>query len=853
MKLVERIQPKLIALFRREVDTLLDLEHPCVVSVLDHLTVDELAERQSRGAVRAGQPALVMELLGGGTLADLQGEVTWPDLRAALLALFDALAYVHAQGILHRDLKPENVLRDTSGGLRLSDFGLSALEHTKVAGTPMFMAPEQFRSGPLTPAADVYAMGCIAYALATGIPPFLGSPKMLRDAHTHHAVPSLQAIHPMAAGFEDWLQRCLAKEPADRFSNAVDAADALHALEGPDHPPEVFHLEDLLAGDEATASGALLLPLDGNRTWRPRLPTPALFDRGDPPVIGQDDAKRALWNLMLRALSHRRTQHVVLEGLRGTGATMLVKWLRIRTRMSVLDASAQPIPGRLAILDAAIHPVKGVPDEPWVVVWRHTGPARASRVQLARTSLLDTETALSTRSAFSPRLCARAAVSSLARPGLAVSLLRDWMTSPGLLMGPRGLVLPDDGDPSAGTNANRWWRAELETLDEGQRSDLRRLAILPARFAGSQGRALARKLPLARVVMGHNDCWTLPESLRSLALEGITEPVLAELHTQAADTAVHRWSELHHRLQAEGSEAATRAMARYVERRGPVGPLRDLELHLDRHLLDFGGVRKMALVKSSSSHVLARLLRSSDPEISGHARYEHIRRGLADRRDPALLQALLADLAGARWPQPGWMLLGVVHRILLARSEHQRIHPLLDRAEHHLRLPVHREQLAMMRAVLEPRPTQALTGLLQTVSTWAGRQRLRIELSDHHLRDRAFGRTLETLEKVGGTWSWASTYNRMVALLGTGQADAALALASDTAPLVRLWASRAFQRGFDAVVLLASLDRPEPDWDRLFRQAGPVTDPVLVEQLDAQLSQLPPHPRTDAIRSLLTR
>jgi serine/threonine protein kinase len=187
--------------------------------------------------------AIVMDLASGPDLRQELGmRGTLPAAEAVTVAaeVLSGLATVHAAGIVHRDVKPENVVLDQFAGTprraRLTDFGVSRLldaassnsrtQATVLVGTPSYMAPEQALPGPVTPAADVYAVGCLLYELLCGVPPFTGSPLELIRQHADR--------HPgRIPGVSDGLWGCLAvfllKDPAHRPSAAQAAAD-LRAL-----------------------------------------------------------------------------------------------------------------------------------------------------------------------------------------------------------------------------------------------------------------------------------------------------------------------------------------------------------------------------------------------------------------------------------------------------------------------------------------------------------------------------------------------------------------------------------------------------------------------------------------------
>ncbi len=230
--------------FEREVQAVAGLDHPGIVAVYDYGQVSSSAALGSEGDLVAGSPYLVMEYAPAGSLRELPLPLPWPMLRAVMLAMLDALAHAHARGVIHRDLKPSNVL--LSGGehggslVRLTDFGLAqamnadgGVDDLRVAGTPAYMAPEQFSrtwraQGPWT---DLYALGCMAWELACGERPFEGdSVPAIAAARLHGPMPRMVPATPVPRGFDAWVARLLARDPLARFQRAADAAWALASL-----------------------------------------------------------------------------------------------------------------------------------------------------------------------------------------------------------------------------------------------------------------------------------------------------------------------------------------------------------------------------------------------------------------------------------------------------------------------------------------------------------------------------------------------------------------------------------------------------------------------------------------------
>jgi|SRR5882724_2313811 len=221
----------LVARFRREAETAARLEHPNIVPIYQ---VGETAD---------GFPYYTMKYAAAGSLLQARRPLLQHPRQSAALILKVARAvhYAHEKGVLHRDLKPGNILLDSHGEPLVSDFGLARCEAVSSYltrslssfGTPGYIAPEQ-ADGPaaqLTPAADVYSLGAILFELLTGRTPFVGDNAfavMKRSAEER-----APKVHSLAAHVDRDLEvicdRCLEREPADRYQSAAEVADDLQS------------------------------------------------------------------------------------------------------------------------------------------------------------------------------------------------------------------------------------------------------------------------------------------------------------------------------------------------------------------------------------------------------------------------------------------------------------------------------------------------------------------------------------------------------------------------------------------------------------------------------------------------
>lgn len=209
--------------FRSEARIMASIGHPGVVGVYDY------------GESPEGTLYLVMAFVEGRPLGErinAEGPLPVDETLAIVAQAADALHAAHSKGIIHRDVKPNNLLVAENGSVTLVDFGVARSEAvtavTKVnavIGTALYMSPEQASGNPISPSADIYALGVVAYHCLTGAPPFSGnSPLEIAIKHLQDEPPPLPATLPAAT--RALVERAMAKDPKDRFPTAAAMASA---------------------------------------------------------------------------------------------------------------------------------------------------------------------------------------------------------------------------------------------------------------------------------------------------------------------------------------------------------------------------------------------------------------------------------------------------------------------------------------------------------------------------------------------------------------------------------------------------------------------------------------------------
>src|SRR5437867_1054514 len=287
--------------FEQEAKTLAALNHPNVLTIHD-------------AGVHEGAPYLVRELLEGQTLREVLGSTAMAALpvRKAMeyaLQIAHGLAAAHDKLIIHRDLKPENIFVTKDGRVKILDFGLAKLrpgsagvlagqsrakelagrdagapsemttsridadtiinatEPGMVLGTPAYMSPEQVRGEPADHRADVFAFGCVLYEMLSGTRAFRrNTPVESMNAVLNDTLPELSTTDPkIPLALAHIVERCLEKQPDNRFHSAKDLAFALAEISSTRSPASNVRKSERAAWRRTTlvAGTVLILALGG--------------------------------------------------------------------------------------------------------------------------------------------------------------------------------------------------------------------------------------------------------------------------------------------------------------------------------------------------------------------------------------------------------------------------------------------------------------------------------------------------------------------------------------------------------------------------------------------------------------
>ncbi|HZI22964.1 MAG TPA: serine/threonine-protein kinase [Gemmatimonadales bacterium] len=204
------------------------LQHPNIVTIYDLGEAD-------------GQLYIAMELVDGRDLSALIALNEPLGLERKLDLVIDVLqglSYAHERGVIHRDIKPSNVRIASDGSVKIMDFGIARLQSADITGsgaivgTPTYMAPEQITNGAITPATDVFAVGCLLYELLTYRKPFEGETVhgVLYQVLTTDPKPLRYLAPSIPAALERVVTKALIKVPDERYETARQMQSALYSI-----------------------------------------------------------------------------------------------------------------------------------------------------------------------------------------------------------------------------------------------------------------------------------------------------------------------------------------------------------------------------------------------------------------------------------------------------------------------------------------------------------------------------------------------------------------------------------------------------------------------------------------------
>jgi tRNA A-37 threonylcarbamoyl transferase component Bud32 len=234
---IKVLPPKTFALessrrhFRKEAVTLSNLNHPNIATIYDFDTKGEI-------------DFLVMEYIPGITLSEklALGSLPEKDVINLGIQLAEGLSALHEYGVIHRDLKPRNLRLTSDGRLKILDFGLAMLHRPltenattestvdAIAGTLVYMAPEQVLGSEVDERTDIHAAGCVLYELITGQQPFAEVGHSQLIAAILHSSPTIRDSC-ISSELKRMIEKCLETDPENRYQSARELSIDLRRLQ----------------------------------------------------------------------------------------------------------------------------------------------------------------------------------------------------------------------------------------------------------------------------------------------------------------------------------------------------------------------------------------------------------------------------------------------------------------------------------------------------------------------------------------------------------------------------------------------------------------------------------------------
>lgn len=300
--------PTFITRFLREARIMASLHHPNIVQIHDF---------QVSGPPESEGPLayIVMDYIEGPTLADYihntSGMHKFPSAAQIVnffLSIGSAVDFAAQQGMIHRDIKPANILLDTHntaqnpvGEPMLTDFGIARLLATSTGvmsgswlGTLTYTSPEQIQGHPGNELSDIYSLGIILYEICTGVLPFQNPDAAgLLTQHLNEGYVPPERINPhISPALSQVIQRCLSKDPQERFPSAAALTAALAAafnVPVPGNLKQLAYQAETRSTGTPTSSAPQEMPLQQSKTASPVTPMPppaspsTVYPQGIPP------------------------------------------------------------------------------------------------------------------------------------------------------------------------------------------------------------------------------------------------------------------------------------------------------------------------------------------------------------------------------------------------------------------------------------------------------------------------------------------------------------------------------------------------------------------------------------------
>lgn len=221
--------------FEQAAKSLISLTHPNLVTVFGF------------GKTKRGEPYLLIDFIKGFSLAQINPSSLDTELMLnAFIQVCEALQFMHQRGILHGRLQPADILLNlsSSGAVIVKLINTSAANKATQNGTagdqsfydPLYMSPESCQGSRIDPRADVYSLGCIMYEMWSGTPPFTSENNlqiMVRHVTERPASLALCPRVQQVGGLQQTIERCLAKDPRDRYQSIGELLKALENLQRP--------------------------------------------------------------------------------------------------------------------------------------------------------------------------------------------------------------------------------------------------------------------------------------------------------------------------------------------------------------------------------------------------------------------------------------------------------------------------------------------------------------------------------------------------------------------------------------------------------------------------------------------